>query len=874
MSDDDGFLDAYMLGPDVEPAAPVIHPAAPAVQAAAPVVQPAAPAVQPAAPAVQPQHGHQQRRRLQPAAPAAQPDAAEVDADRPYGPGNSAMRTKAQHYALAARMREVRSEKRRVREREQFEGFKRTVRNRCTSSKSLRHRFSDKTRAQVKGRAGKGRKEPEKKSNRVRGARVLDSLLRAARTGREESLDVDMQAAFDNCVGVADTGKKLDIDPRQVRTAKAVAATGALEKQKSLLEHWLQQARTRKDLLAVHVILKADGAKLRMALPLEIGELQLSSTQAISAFEVLVVVRSVKLVFASSDVNLDIFVPIVPSVDTSACTLTNGLFKVDQVREIAHLCDQFASVGHEKAVATELWGFDGHPANTNSFRHRSGEVMHPMFFHHCLSHRTAMIEVILKKQCGDGFDSTLFSFITWLRMGSFFLRMLGGLTDVLKHAVHVRIGDVPADAKAYAREVMNFIMDNYKVFQSATATEENRSKRAQGRAIFRSKCEAFMKAWTCDWRVRHGPIIIFAKDKREKNALVAEMVRTYASVFLRGVAGAPEHGKWTTFAPAVDWVLGAEAPAGLLQRLLLHCGSKMNTTVALKTTKAAAEKNDDPAYTQTMAWHAVAGSRYAKGIAIVQEAYRIDTAIAAVVGEPIRALTLTWLKASSELEDPCRNRFLDYVNPQHSAVTEVLQWLAALGAGVSKRWRILYGQLGASEFRGLSVTHLAVLEKALCAAEAMGASTYRKVGCQLKSPLMKLGVLADGRVPEGEQRAVAAELLDLARRHPCCAGPVVVSLLSGAQSANDLLCLPHSRRIESWAASMSRVLSIADLERRNRRSKVILTDKKQTFAHYCASSILKDVETKSNVTRARDQGRAEQLALIPARAQDDVLEHH
>ena len=111
--------------------------------------------------------------------------------------------------------------------------------------------------------------------------------------------------------------------------------------------------------------------------------------------------------------------------------------------------------------------------------------------------------------------------------------------------------------------------------------------------------------------------------------------------------------------------------------------------------------------------------------------------------------------------------------------------------------------------------------------------------------LYKLGA-PELPVPEREQAQ-----LDFMGKSPCCIGMFPSQVQRAARERGALLQLAW-RHVLYWHAWLSSWLSsIADLERRNRRSKVLATTAQQKFEHLQAEHIVEEAKLINNVMARR-----------------------
>ena len=135
----------------------------------------------------------------------------------------------------------------------------------------------------------------------------------------------------------------------------------------------------------------------------------------------------------------------------------------------------------------------------------------------------------------------------------------------------------------------------------------------------------------------------------------------------------PEHGKWTKFAPAVDWIYLVNAQSGILEKLISKmCAGAMDVQVRLPG-----------GFSDTLKFHKVGrGERWAETQKVVSSTvFRPLYGMCCVILEKVRELTCFFLKASRDRPSECASFTLDWLNDSTSPTVRTLQYLRYVGSG-------------------------------------------------------------------------------------------------------------------------------------------------------------------------------------------------
>jgi hypothetical protein len=143
-------------------------------------------------------------------------------------------------------------------------------------------------------------------------------------------------------------------------------------------------------------------------------------------------------------------------------------------------------------------------------------------------------------------------------------------------------------------------------------------------------------------------------------------------------------------------------------------------------------------------------------------------------------------------------------------------------------------------------------------ARGVSASIYRRDHKSSRELPMAAVRLADPRIERSCRLDEGRRLLG---QPGCCQGAFWARMLSaGAQTPEQLLEPRWQRCITGWAMLISRALSIAGLERRNKRSRDVLTKSHMQLGNFTATSMLRELQANDDAARG--------LAVARAKADD------
>ena len=446
-----------------------------------------------------------------------------------------------------------------------------------------------------------------------------------------------------------------------------------------------------------------------------------------------------------------------------------------------------------------------------------------------------------------------FACSTFFRMGSQFVRALTVILPILRDHVDFHMGSPPEHACLSGKELMDFAVTNFCYFyHSKGHSPESRARREQSIAAYKKDWENHLNLWNGSFAERKR-IAVYTYNvdlsPESKEAYLRKMTKSFIKTAMRRIPCKAEHGKWTKFTPALEFQVVANEMHGMLEKILKTSGNQVDATVKLGG-KDGGE--------QHLTWHQQLGKSYASTLeAAGNKGLRIGQLIMSICMEPHKMLQAFFLKCSSSKREG-RSYALDLLNENYSPLTLAYQELHTLACGKSQRWVMLYRSLGYSSMLDLCRSEedgkFGVL--ACTFARMLSASVWMRVEKVISTQPLPAAMLVDGRISAETRLELASDTLGM---QPCCRGLFLQRLLTTKGTlplprAEELLEPLWQRRLQGWVVALDTSLSVANLERKNRRNKTVITEPNMHFDNFSAISMLRELQT--NAQDAEELGTA------------------
>ena len=748
-------------------------------------------------------------------------------------------RSKVEHELLMAKCRAAKAEKGRHKDRARFRDALVKKRRALKASTKMNPRQVD--RALVKLR------DWEPKQNRKQVA-------------VERDVEVALDTSYLRCRDLERAHLK---DRKGIRRSQAVVAQSFIKKQEQLLERWIKRA-SKGGLLAVHGFVAFDGNRVRARVEIVIDGIDTSKMDSCTyGWEAIVPIRIVILVFQGCTVALPLGCVIVPSSGSNAEAVFNAVFEIGANQRLEEYVRRLCSLA---PLSTTTFGMDGHYGNERLCAAYSQGLIkghyamksEPCTKVICFSHKTHKLEELMKTIATENAVDGIFSLSAWLRMGSNFSRVLGVVRNVIARRLVIVRKKMPEACHNFAREVMSWAVQNKNMFKSATKKRQPRRGQGKRQKRQRKRHTDYVKDWEdllTVWKgnfEQAGDILIY-NEKLDREELITRMTNSYVKLALSSLITQPEHGKWTKLLPATEWAVIADSICRMLSSILVEAGKEMKIVV---------QKPADAEAGRELSYSELSGKRYTSGRDVqVSLDKNFHVRMLCVIMEPVKPVVCHFLRASTANREVCSSPVLDLYNPSFSPVTQGRQHLRWLGSGCSPRLQILSNTFGYACIADMlaSEDHKDLAVKALVAARVVSAAARGRMALHT-FPLCAVEVL-DKRLPYAQRLRRATQIVGLPS---CCVGTFWADFfdkLPARPSPEELLEGDWQSILGGWSEGLQHVLSIAGIERRNRRSRPIaggcsVAIKWQSFV---SMSLVREFTSLHEIAEALDVQRGENL---------------
>jgi hypothetical protein len=492
-------------------------------------------------------------------------------------------------------------------------------------------------------------------------------------------------------------------------------------------------------------------------------------------------------------------------------------------------------------------GMDGAYPNLRLHAHWLLTSTVPLGYDLCLNHRNHLNEDLARKLAGKATTFKRFNDgVSFVRMGSMFLRMCLSVVAELEQSVYIHVGIPSPECREYMHAWTAYLRSNRldfkKVLRSDRVTDRQRRRRENDTRDDDEDWSLFEASWTGPWWNYTGRIDIWVPAPIDRAQHLKLMAKSFRRTIFRNVPRRAEEGKWTMLPPTTDFVVSGMAVFGMLQRLANRAGAKF-----IARPRSAAEAPGAPAQTTVMdlSWGQSASLKLASFRELCKHPEQFFPLVeTCMVLQPIRENTSFYLKCSkAEQRDGQCQRVLDFIHDEFSPVVKGRRDLTTLGLGTNPRLRLLFGFTGASSMQGFSKTHPAKASRFSTIARIMSASFYKRLEVFRKSKQMQAAALIDQRLSRDDRVAIGKSVLGPS---PCCKGPFCEAFFKegfgdGAgdakakmPTAEELLDPDWQTVLVGWVTARSHCISIARLERKNKNTNTVLTDPGMTWHHLSA----------------------------------------
>ena len=470
-----------------------------------------------------------------------------------------------------------------------------------------------------------------------------------------------------------------------------------------------------------------------------------------------------------------------------------------------------------------------------------------------------------KALLGVAFTGGMFSLSMRFLSGTFFVRAISGLPKILERRVIIHVGEPPAAAAASftnaVREVMLFhYLRLREAWDSNVGRDPKRKRRVDKKKIV-ADWNTHCRVWNGYWNIqRDDNIEVGVPRPVDRAKHLGVMARTYARTMLRGRMCVPVHNKWTKLQPSNDFIFASISCCEMLPHLL---SDEVKGNISVQTAPGL-----DHALQETINWHAVAGTRLnASRVFVNDPKTKFLSIFTCIVLETCRSLTAYFLWCSRAKGSHCVDDMLNYMHDSFSPIVVGLQHLSSLLRGTSARLAILYQAYGMNsyeEFR-LNFPEFALLFTSGC--RLVSAAIFRRFQHPRETNPFTFVRGAGGRRSRQERLEIYRPIVG---QRACCKGPSLDALLGNVRCADELLTPDWERVTQSHAEVLGRCLSVADVERKHKRTDTLVTTTNKEWSTVCAAIVNREASELSLAAAALEVDAASVFKIAPPAPPDTV----
>ena len=645
----------------------------------------------------------------------------------------------------------------------------------------------------------------------------------------------DVKIAFDKTIRVSDASKLFGIDLKHVQRARSVVAYTARRVFAAYSQRWVEFCGQHPP-VAVFCARKWDEAKSKLRLDLVLpGVGKLPADRGVMPLNVLQSRMVLYIAWEDRVVQMHLPRAPVPVVSTAAEVVHSAMDTSPQSKPCEDFFRALASTAQFSAC---IDGEDGAYSNIRYSQWWANTSNIPHSYKVCQNHENARTENLILDVCGPDYRSKLYSMATLFRSSTYFLRLTAVVEPVLQEVVVIVQDDPPPSAILLSDLIVQHMVDHFESFKMSYAEKGGSVSWDTRRQRVKDMWTTFVRLFNgCFWAhaKTHSDLVVyhFSSKPVDRSLLVKQMSRAFVSVILRHLPTKPEEGKWTKLAPANDWFFCAKVFFNAL-------GILMQKAFKDIPQQAVTQADLEGGVTfSTMQGVRLTASRE---LANSREAY-VVTVILMVMLRVSRYLTMYLLRCSRDFRSACTTSpVLDLANPAASPVTAATQHLAFLSTGLAPQLRFVWQSLGHQSMHAFTVAcpdNARLLRVAIYVAAASIQKRHRL------SYLDKLLRLVDPRTPSDQAIELQMDYDKKVKDHQvCCTGVVAFEMRAKFQVRSGF----HNQfqqALRGLTHAMDMTLSVADIERRHRRTKTLITTEAVHFGHYAAKSYLEEVRMVS-----------------------------
>ncbi len=702
-------------------------------------------------------------------------------------------------------------------------------------AKSRRISVRLETKKNVAPQDWRGMKEMKRK--RASMTKRLVKFTKSAGRGRRFDDADDLLVAFSTSKHTTETARRFNckkLSVRQAQTSVCVSMESELDRE---FREW-ENTEFGRPLAAFH-IRKFDTAKSRLrsaiCLPV-IGDLLPQQTSQVT--NVFVTSRSLVVVYESGLIERPIPCLTIPTSSTNASSVRNCTDKCPQIEKLQTGVEKILK---KSVIAGEIDCVDGAYSNRKYEAWREGLVGDDVPAHSsviCGNHSNHLTDQNAEGLLAKREIKYLTAMCSLFRTCNYFLRFLSVVYVVTLENLDVQETFAPTTSELWElrEEHMMFFFHSYERAYNEEAYGDHDEARIQYAKLW--------KEFRCWW---NGPVNI--KDRvphctrssgvnpRQREKIATNLASSFANLHFKNIPAKPECGKWTKTPPTVSWFTN-----------LVLCGMMLNGCVqeAYKNIKIGVVDADQD--TKTLSFEQMTGVRLqsTKELAADGDAH-FNLCVLDICFIPTRYLTAFFLKTTRNWRDPCKTLpSRDLIWPVTSVATVCLQFLSYLLMPTARHLRILWEPSGHPDYAAFAEDQLEKARRVRVCFYMTSVSIYRRQVEIWQDGLHLLVCVGDVRRPACERQEAYDRLMEKRR---CCVNAVVWDILVVLRRQREgfIWTIAGLRIMEGVAYAMARALSVADIERKHHRNKVIIRHD-TLFSSFASKAFLEDIRVVTTAT--------------------------
>ncbi len=378
------------------------------------------------------------------------------------------------------------------------------------------------------------------------------------------------------------------------------------------------------------------------------------------------------------------------------------------------------------AFVIDLNETDGAKSNDKLYAYLLGNrcAQAHMLHVRCSLHQNQLVEGELLITVARNLLSRLYSLTLFLRTGGYFLRLIKWVPRVVeeKHVIKpvAVFGPPGEDARAYAREIIKYMIAHYKKFERSTkdtaqhmsdTEDEDQDSDAElvpgsapcrrqnkGRSTFLAQLRIFFQIFNGElWGNASFIHYCFGVGCACGGKAPEAMVNNLRKVMFKAMPNTPAINKWTALGPVLDFLLfGCVVHMAFVSTFL-------KLALGMKERDMGDVRGLDMDFVKDMSFSAVAGNRFRTSRGFLSNPEHLSVIVMfALVLEPLRHMTSWFLRRCREVDHPCRCPSMDFMNPEYSPVVTSLQYISKMLFVNADRLMILWRMDGCKSFEELT----------------------------------------------------------------------------------------------------------------------------------------------------------------------------